>query len=118
MVVRGWEPGLRLLADNLLENAARHGRADGAVRVRCRRRRARARSSRTTGPGIAEAERERIFEPFARVGDGDVPGSGLGLALVAQQARPHGAVVEVGSPDLGGARFDVSFAGSRGSSSA
>ena len=29
----GWEPGLRLLADNLVENAARHGRADGQVRV-------------------------------------------------------------------------------------
>jgi signal transduction histidine kinase len=32
--VRGWEPGLRLLVDNLLENAARHGRwPEGTVRV-------------------------------------------------------------------------------------
>ena len=27
--LRGWEPGLRLLIDNLLENAARHGRPEG-----------------------------------------------------------------------------------------
>jgi signal transduction histidine kinase len=32
--VSGWEPGLRLLADTLLENAARHGRPRGTVAVR------------------------------------------------------------------------------------
>ncbi len=115
--VHGWEPGLRLIADNLLENAARHGRAGGTVRAVVRAR-GPALVVEDDGPGIAEDERERIFEPFARVGDGEVPGSGLGLALVAQQARAHGAVVEVGSSELGGARFDVSFAARRGSSSA
>src|SRR4051812_26959636 len=33
---RGWEPGLRILVDNLVENAARHGRPDGRVRVTLR----------------------------------------------------------------------------------
>ncbi len=115
--VQGWEPGLRLIADNLLENAARHGRAGGRVRAAvCAR--GPALVVEDDGPGIAEDERQRIFEPFVRVGDGEVAGSGLGLALVAQQARAHGAVVAVGSSDLGGARFDVSFAGRRGPSSA
>jgi signal transduction histidine kinase len=108
--VRGWEPGLRLLVDNLLENAARHGRSDGSVRVGVEVDGGRpALAVEDDGPGIAEEDRERIFEPFVRVGDPGVPGSGLGLALVAQQARAHGALVEVGASALGGARFDVRF---------
>jgi two-component system, OmpR family, sensor histidine kinase PrrB len=61
------------------------------------------------GPGIPPAERVRVFEPFARLDGTDRPGSGLGLALVAQQATLHGAEVMVGSSDLGGARFSVRF---------
>ncbi len=33
VVVRGWEPGLRVVLDNLVLNAARHGRRGGTVRV-------------------------------------------------------------------------------------
>lgn len=115
VVVRGWEPGLRVLVDNLLENAARHGRADGAVRVTLAEAAGDAGPVLTVeddGPGVAEADRERIFAPFARAGDVDRPGSGLGLALVAQQAGHHGATVAVDDgPDLGGARFTVRFGG-------
>ncbi|UUY03768.1 HAMP domain-containing histidine kinase [Svornostia abyssi] len=111
VVVSGWEPGLRMLVENLVENAIRHGRDGGRVAV-----------SLTTGPGgpvlrvdddgpgIAAEDRERIFAPFARVEGTDRPGSGLGLALVAQQARHHDATVEVGEAPLGGARFEVRFA--------
>jgi two-component system, OmpR family, sensor histidine kinase PrrB len=102
--VRAWEPGLRSLLDNLLENAARHGGTSVRVAV----------EGRTVvveddGPGIPEDERGRIFEPFVRLAD-EGEGSGLGLALVAQQARHHGATVEVDrSAALGGARFAVRF---------
>jgi signal transduction histidine kinase len=65
------------------------------------------------GPGVPDDERERIFEPFVRVDGVEAPGSGLGLALVAQQARHHGADVEVGESPLGGARFTVRFAAPR-----
>lgn len=111
VVITGWEPGLRMLVENLVENAIRHGHDGGRVAV-----------SLTNGPGgpvlrvdddgpgIAEEDRERIFAPFARVEGTDRPGSGLGLALVAQQARHHGATVEVGEAPLGGARFEVRFA--------
>jgi signal transduction histidine kinase len=107
VVVSGWEPGLRLLADNLLENAARHGRRGGTVAVRV--------GAGPTlvvdddGPGIAAGDRDRIFEPFVRAGGTQAPGSGLGLALVAQQARDHEARIEVGRSPLGGARFSVRF---------
>jgi signal transduction histidine kinase len=104
VTVAGWEPGLRSLLDNLLENAVRHG--GGEVRVAVG---GRALVVEDSGPGVAEEDRARIFEPFVRLGEEDA-GSGLGLALVAQQARHHGASVVVDrSPSLGGARFAVRF---------
>ncbi|WP_320670454.1 HAMP domain-containing sensor histidine kinase [Patulibacter defluvii] len=114
VVVRGWEPGLRSIVDNLLENAARHGRDDGEVRL--------AVSPPSgadgpllvvadDGPGIPEEERGRIFEPFARGRAVDRPGSGLGLALVAQQVRHHRATVTIDDASIGGARFSVRFDG-------
>jgi signal transduction histidine kinase len=104
VTVDAWEPGLRSLLDNLLENAARHGA--GRVRVAIDGREV---VVEDDGPGIPEAERARIFEPFVRLGD-EAEGSGLGLALVAQQARHHGATVAVDrSERLGGARFAVRF---------
>jgi signal transduction histidine kinase len=106
--LRGWEPGLRLLLDNLLENAARHGRRDGHVLVTLDPA-GPALLVDDDGPGIAEHERERIFEPFARIEGGDAPGSGLGLALVSQQVRAHAGEIEVARSPLGGARFAVRF---------
>jgi signal transduction histidine kinase len=62
------------------------------------------------GDGIARRDRKRIFEPFARLeAAADRPGSGLGLALVAQQAREHSASVRVDASPIGGARLVVDF---------
>jgi signal transduction histidine kinase len=109
--LRGWEPGLRMLVDNLLENAARHGRSGGTVSVTVRVDGAvPCLCVDDDGPGIGEAERERIFEPFVRIDGTQAPGSGLGLALVSQQVRAHDATIEVGRSPLGGARFEVRFA--------
>jgi signal transduction histidine kinase len=113
MAVDAWEPGLRSLLDNLLENAARHGRTGGEVRVTLRGGDAPEILVEDDGPGVPGADRARIFEPFVRLQD-DGLGSGLGLALVAQQARHHGADIVVDSaPELGGARFTVRFAAAR-----
>jgi two-component system sensor histidine kinase PrrB len=109
---RGWEPGLRIMVDNLLENAARHGRPDGTVRIALRPGAGGHGPEIDVdddGPGIPPEERERIFEPFRRINGSGHPGSGLGLALVAQQARLHGATVTVGDSPLGGARLRVRF---------
>jgi len=106
--VRGWETGLRLLIDNLLENAARHGRAEGRVAVTMHADGPVVLVD-DDGPGIAKAQRGRVFEPFARVEGTQAPGSGLGLALAGQQARAHGATIEISDAPLGGARFEVRF---------
>ncbi|MGJ5753331.1 two-component system sensor histidine kinase PrrB [Streptomyces puniciscabiei] len=110
LTVHGWEPGLRLLLDNLLGNALAHGR-DTAGRARVRVGvQAGADHVRVTvddrGPGVPPGARTRIFERFRR--GPDSAGSGLGLTLVAQQAALHRGSVTVGEgPDGTGARFEV-----------
>jgi two-component system, OmpR family, sensor histidine kinase PrrB len=106
IVLRGWEPGLRMLVDNLIENAVCHGGGRVAVRLSPD---GPALFVDDDGGGVAESDRERIFEPFVRANGTPTPGSGLGLALVTQQVRAHGATVSVGTSPLGGARFSVRF---------
>jgi signal transduction histidine kinase len=49
-----------------------------------------------SGPGIPEFERERALERFVRLHPSrSLPGSGLGLSLVAAVARLHGGVVRL-----------------------
>lgn len=109
--VAGWAPGLRLVLDNLVENAARHGRDGGTVRITLAQDPTGAvLTVEDDGPGVPVEERARVFEPFARVDGTTAPGSGLGLALVAQQAGHHGARVALDDSDaLGGARLRVQF---------
>ncbi len=65
-----------------------------------------------SGPGVVPEERALIFERFHRGSAagrrGSTNGSGLGLALVAEQVRLHGGKVEVlDAVDGPGARFVV-----------
>ena len=66
-----------------------------------------------SGPGIAAAERELIFQPFYRVLGSDTDGSGLGLPIVQEIARQHGAEIRVEDSKPGhqppGACFTVRF---------
>jgi signal transduction histidine kinase/DNA-binding NarL/FixJ family response regulator len=57
-----------------------------------------------TGPGIAEKDRQRIFEPFQRIGAGR-PGSGLGLAIAHQLVAKMGGELRLETPPSRGSRF-------------
>ena len=61
-----------------------------------------------TGIGIPHDEQAQIFERFHRGTAGDQqPGSGIGLALVADMTAAHGGTVEVDSEPGVGSRFVV-----------
>ena len=66
-----------------------------------------------SGPGVAPAERELIFHPFYRTLGTGADGSGLGLPIVLEIARQHGAEVSVNDAHPGqvppGACFNVRF---------
>lgn len=110
LVVDGRTPGLRLVLDNLLTNAVRHGRAGGNVAVALRRD-----GATTTllvdddGPGVPVAERTAVLGRFVRGAGATAPGSGLGLALVAQQARLHGGDLALEEAPAGGLRARVTL---------
>ena len=63
-----------------------------------------------TGCGIDDADRTRVFDRFFRThqaAESEVPGAGLGLALVYSIVRAHGGTVDVESEPGHGARFMV-----------
>ena len=99
---------LVLVLINLIDNAIKHGRAGGCVRVGVALDDPRAVHVTVDddGPGIAQAERERIFALGER-GATSADGSGIGLALVRMILERVGGRVDVEGAPSGGARFVV-----------
>ena len=66
-----------------------------------------------SGPGVPQSERELIFQPFYRALGTEADGSGLGLPIVMEIARQHGAQVLLQDTRPGhtppGALFTVRF---------
>jgi signal transduction histidine kinase len=62
-----------------------------------------------SGPGIPVDDRPRIFDRFWRGKRVRTDGAGLGLAIVLEIARAHGASITVGDRTPSGARFDLRF---------
>ncbi|MDZ5086782.1 HAMP domain-containing histidine kinase [Mycolicibacterium parafortuitum] len=100
----GWPSGLRLAVDNLVRNAVTHGQAsrivlsshrhDGVVTI----------VVDDNGRGLPADEHETVLGRFSRGSNAAPGGSGLGLALVAQQAALHGGTIELSDSPLGGLR--------------
>ncbi len=83
-------PSVERIVLNLLDNALKYGRSEGAeIRLRAETAAGRLRVLvLDNGPGIPAGERERVFEPFYRVryDDPSVRGSGLGLSIARRLA--------------------------------
>lgn len=82
---------------NLIQNAIQHGGRNGRITVRVT---ASEISVLDNGPGVPAADRERVFEPFYRL-NGNTRGAGLGLNLVREVARRHGARVVIADAAVG-----------------
>jgi signal transduction histidine kinase len=62
-----------------------------------------------SGPGIPVDDRPRIFDRFWRGTGTRTGGAGLGLAIVMEIIRAHGASIAVSDRAPCGARFDLRF---------
>ena len=101
---------LERIVENLLANAAHHTNPGTPIWVRVEHRdRGALLCVDDAGPGIPVEQRESIFRPFQRGPGGATyaPGSGVGLALVAQFASLHQGSAWVEDRPGGGASFRV-----------
>lgn len=62
-----------------------------------------------TGTGVLESEKEALFEPFVRVGDNEVEGTGLGLSLARSFLTLMGGSVELKSSSASGSTFRITL---------
>jgi signal transduction histidine kinase len=101
---------LKQIALNLLTNAAKytkvgeveltmmkHGDSEWLMRVS------------DTGVGIGASDRERVFREFERATEEDVPGAGLGLAIVRELTRGLGGQIRFDSNEGEGTIFEITF---------
>ncbi|HEL5321574.1 TPA: sensor histidine kinase [Stenotrophomonas maltophilia] len=107
--VQGDPQLLREALGNLLDNALRYGAVPGVITLGVRQETEGVQAwVDDDGAGIAEAERTRVTERFYRASsEGD--GCGLGLAIAAEIAQRHGAMLKIETAPLGGARVGVRF---------
>jgi signal transduction histidine kinase len=101
---------LKQVALNLLTNAAKYTKvgqvelamtADGDHQWRLR--------VSDTGVGIGASDRERVFKEFERATEDDIPGAGLGLAIVRELTRVLGGQIRFDSNEGEGTSFEITF---------
>jgi K+-sensing histidine kinase KdpD len=87
---------------NLIDNAVRYG-GDAEVSASAGEFSAKV-TVRDHGPGVSDEERERLFEPFARLGDrsGAVTGTGLGLSVARGFTEAMGGTLIADRDEDGG----------------
>ncbi|ALV61660.1 MULTISPECIES: ATP-binding protein [Burkholderia cepacia complex] len=76
---------VRVLLDNLVDNAIKYGREQGNVEIATWRDPGMIRIEvRDDGPGVSDGNLSRLHDRFFRGADHDESGSGLGLSIVAR----------------------------------
>jgi len=107
-LVYGDEELVHRLVLNLLDNAVKHTRESGCVRVELSEHNGMtAIKIRDEGLGVPAGERDRIFERFYRGESGQRTGTGagLGLAIARSIARLHGGDVRLADSSSAGSTF-------------
>jgi PAS domain S-box-containing protein len=103
-------PKVERIMENLAVNAAKHTQTGTTIWVSVQRQRDGVLLLvEDEGPGVPAQLREQVFQPFHKgrnIAD-HAPGSGIGLALVAQFASLHGGRAWVQDRPGGGASFRV-----------
>ncbi|HYC38414.1 MAG TPA: sensor histidine kinase N-terminal domain-containing protein [Usitatibacter sp.] len=112
VTVPGDPARLRVLLDNLIDNAVRYSQENGHITVRVRANPPQVEVA-DNGPRIPEQESERVFERFYRRLGTTQEGSGLGLAIAREIARVHGATLSLGHDGEGNC-FRLAFPARRG----
>ncbi len=114
VMIRGDYNKLLRIFNNLFSNAVKYNRPEGEVRVRghwvaedrfCV-------EIEDTGVGIPKESLSHIFEHFYRVDMDQAPptgGAGIGLAVVRELVRLHGATLDVRSTIGVGSVFSITF---------
>lgn len=99
-------PNLGTLLQNLVSNAVQYTPDGGRIQVLLQAQAdAIVLRVQDSGPGVDEAQREKLFERFYRLGDGQ--GAGLGLSIVLRVVELHRGTIELGDSPLGGLEVAV-----------
>ena len=109
------ERRLKQILVNLLSNAVKFTPAGGKLGLKVQGEPQEKQVSFTVwdnGIGISESDFRRLFQPFVQLDSSlsrESPGTGLGLALVAQMVRLHGGSIRVESRLNEGSQFTVTL---------
>ncbi|MEV6699030.1 HAMP domain-containing sensor histidine kinase [Streptomyces sp. NPDC051453] len=107
--VRAEPAALERAIVNLLDNAVKFSPPEGTLEVHLMRGRL---TVRDHGPGIPADELPYVFDRFWRSPTARaLPGSGLGLSIVARTVESYGGTVELGAAEGGGTVATVQLPG-------
>ena len=99
-------PSLGILLQNLVSNAVQYTPAGGCIQVQLQATpQELVLQVLDSGPGVPVELRERLFERFFRVGEGQ--GAGLGLSIVRRVVELHQGSIALDESPLGGLRVSV-----------
>ncbi len=109
VLIEGDADGLRVLLNNLVDNALRYTQVGGQVDVMsCVEEGHPLLRVQDNGPGVPEPERARLFDRFYRPDGNTVWGCGLGMSIVKNIADFHHADIRL-SENVGGIGFMVTL---------
>lgn len=110
-VARGDSGAIRQILINVLDNAAKYGPIGQTITIGVRSEGKVVRLwVDDTGPGIPATQRDKVWNPFFRIGgtlDDSTGGAGLGLSIVRELATAMDAEAELSETPTGGTRFTL-----------